>query len=186
VVEIGHVAAVELLGPRAGRALSAIAALVLAAAVSAMLMAGPRVYERMGLDHPRLGVLARRTRRGGPAVAVTVQALLAIAMIATSTFGALLLYAGFTLSLVAGLAVLAVFVLRRREPDLPRPARAFGYPVTPALFLALSAWMIVRALAERPASSWAGVATAAAGLAVYALLGRSRPDAHRGPGTIHR
>jgi APA family basic amino acid/polyamine antiporter len=174
VVEIGHVAAVRLLGPRAGRGLSAIAALVLAAAVSAMLMAGPRVYERMGLDHPRLALLARRTRRGGPVFAVTLQAVLALAMIATSSFEALLLYIGFTLSLVAGLAVLGVFVLRRREPDLARPARAWGYPATPLVFVVLSAWMIVHAIAEKPASSWAGVATAIAGLALYALLGRPR------------
>jgi APA family basic amino acid/polyamine antiporter len=174
VVEIGHVAAVRLLGPRAGLALSALAALVLAASVSAMLMAGPRVYERMGRDHPRLALLARRTRGGGPVVAVTLQAALALAMIATSTFGALLLYIGFTLSLVAGLAVLGVLVLRRREPALARPARAWGYPATPILFVVLSAWMIVHALAENPASSWAGLATAVAGLALYALAGRPR------------
>jgi APA family basic amino acid/polyamine antiporter len=174
VVEVGHVAAVSLLGPRAGGALSGVVALALAASVSAMLMAGPRVYERMGLDYPRLAVLARRTRRGGPIVAVALQVALAVAMIATSTFAALLLYVGFTLSLVAGLTVLGVFVLRRREPDLARPARAWGYPATPLLFLVLCAWMIVHALVENPASSWAGVATAACGLGLHALLGRPR------------
>ncbi len=177
VVEVGHVAAVRLLGPNAGRALSGVIALILAASVSAMLMAGPRVYERMGLDYPRLAVLARRTRQGGPVVAVTLQAVMALAMIATSTFAALLLYVGFTLSLVAGLAVLGVFVLRRREPGLARPARTWGYPATPLLFVALSAWMIVHALVETPASSWAGVATAIGGLGLHAMLGRSRGKA---------
>jgi APA family basic amino acid/polyamine antiporter len=174
VVDVGHVAAVKLLGPRAGTALSAVIALVLAASVSALLMAGPRVYQQMGCDHPRLAVLARRTRQGGPVVAVTLQAAIALAMIATSTFAALLLYIGFTLSLVAGLTVLGVFVLRRREPCLPRPVRALGYPVTPLLFLALSGWMIVHALVREPAASWAGVATAMCGLGLYALLGRPR------------
>jgi basic amino acid/polyamine antiporter, APA family len=177
VVEVGHVAAVKLLGPRAGSALSAVIALVLVASVSAMLMAGPRVYQQMGCDHPRLAVLALRTRQGGPFVAVTLQAAIALAMIATSTFAALLLYIGFTLSLVAGLTVLGVFVLRRREPCLPRPARALGYPVTPLLFLALSGWMIVHALVREPAASWAGIATAICGLGLYALLGRPRRTA---------
>ncbi|HEY6005168.1 MAG TPA: APC family permease, partial [Anaeromyxobacter sp.] len=172
VVEVGHVVAVRLLGPRAGRALSVVIALVLAASVSAMLMAGPRVYERMGVDHPRLAVLARRTRGRGPAVAVALQAAMAIAMIATSTFAALLVYVGFTLSLVAGLGVLGVVVLRRREPGLARPARAWGYPATPLLFVALSAWMIVHALVQNPASCWAGVATAIGGLALHGVLGR--------------
>ena len=174
VVEVGHVAAVRLLGPRAGAALSALVAVVLAASVSAMLMAGPRVYEQMGRDHPRLAALARRTRRGGPVVAVAFQAGVALVMIATSTFEGLLLYVGFTLSIVAGLAVLGVLVLRRREPDLPRPVRTWGYPATPLLFLALSAWMIAHALVENPAASLAGVATAICGLGLHALLGRPR------------
>jgi APA family basic amino acid/polyamine antiporter len=172
VVEVGHVAAVRLLGPGAGRALSALVALALAASVSAMLMAGPRVYERVGLDYPSLAILARRTRHGGPAVAVALQASLALLMMATSSFAGLLLYAGFTLSLVAGLAVAGVVVLRVREPGLARPVRAWGYPVTPLLFAVLSAWMVVHALVRNPASSWAGVATAVAGLALHAALGR--------------
>jgi APA family basic amino acid/polyamine antiporter len=172
VVEVGHVAAVRLLGPRAGRALSAVVALILAASVSAMLMAGPRVYERMGLDYSRLAVLARRTRQGGPVVAVALQAVMAVAMIATSSFAALLLYIGFTLSLVAGLAVLGVVVLRWREPDLVRPARTWGYPAPPLLFVLLSAWMMVHALVENPASSWAGLATAVTGLGLHGVLGR--------------
>ena len=172
VVEVGHVAAVRLLGPSAGRALSALVALILASSVSAMLMAGPRVYERMGQDYPSLAVLARRTRRGGPAVAVTLQAALALVLVATSSFGALLRYIGFTLSLVAALAVAGVFVLRRREPGLPRPVRTWGYPATPLLFVALSAWLVVHALVENPASSLAGVATALLGLALHRIIER--------------
>ncbi len=172
VVEVGHVVAVRLLGPGAGWALSALVALVLSAAVSALLMAGPRVYERMGRDYPALAILARRTRRGGPAVAVTLQAALAIVMIATSSFAGLLQYVGFTLSLVAGLAVAGVLVLRRREPGLARPARTWGYPVTPLLFVLLATWMVVHALVANPASSWAGVATALAGVALHRALGR--------------
>ena len=172
VVEVGHVAAVRLLGPGAGRALSALIALALASSVSALLMAGPRVYEAMGRDYPALAFLARRTRGGGPAAAVALQAGMALAMIATASFGALLVYVGFTLSLVSGLAVAGVVVLRRREPDLPRPYRAFGYPLTPALFVGLSGWMVARALLERPGSSWAGLATIAAALALHRVLGR--------------
>jgi APA family basic amino acid/polyamine antiporter len=172
VVEVGHVAAVRLFGPGAGRVLSALIALVLASSVSAMLMAGPRVCDTLGTDYPSLALLARRTRHGGPAVAVALQAATAVAMILTASFGALLTYIGFTLSLFAGLTVLGVLVLRRREPTLPRPYRTWGYPATPLLFAVLSAWMVVHAVIEKPASSWAGLATAIAGLALHALLGR--------------
>jgi APA family basic amino acid/polyamine antiporter len=179
VVEIGHVAATRLLGAGAGRALSALVALVLASSVSAMAMAGPRVYQAMGEDHPALRPLAWRTSHGGPAVAVAVQAALAIAMVLTSSFVALLTYVGFTLSLVAGMTVLGLFVFRFREPTVPRPYLAWGYPVTPLLFLALTGWMTTRALLERPAASWAGLVTILASLTLYVLLGRRARAAAR-------
>jgi APA family basic amino acid/polyamine antiporter len=175
VVEVAHVAGGRLFGAAVGRALSGAVALVLVASVSAMLMSGARVYTAMGEDHPALAALARRTRGGGPAVAVAVQAALAAAMLLTSSFGALLAYIGFTLSAVAGLTVLGLVVLRIREPDLERPYRAWGYPATPFLFVSLSAWMIVHAIAENPTSSLAGLGTLGGGLALYAVLRRRSP-----------
>ncbi len=177
VVEVGHVAATKLLGPAAGRALSGLIALVLASSVSAMTMAGPRVYHAIGEDYPALRVLALRTRHGGPAAAVALQATMAIAMLLTASFAALLTYVGFTLSVMAALTVLGVFVSRWREPTAPRPYRVWGYPVTPLLFLALTAWMATRALVEKPAASWAGLATVLAALALYALVARRKTAA---------
>jgi APA family basic amino acid/polyamine antiporter len=102
------------------------------------------------------------------------QAALAVVLIATASFGALLAYVGFTLSIVAGLAVVGVIVLRWREPDLPRPYRTWGYPVTPLLFGGLSAWMVVHAVREKPAASWAGIATLLLAVGLYALVGPRR------------
>lgn len=171
-VEVGHVAAVRLFGPDAGRLLSSLIALALVSSVSAMLMAGPRVYATMGADHPRLRVLARRTGRGGPFAAVVLQAVVAVAMILTASFGTLLAYIGFTLSISGGLTVAGVLVLRRREPDLARPYRTWGYPVTPLLFIALSLWMVVYTLIERPEAALPGLGTLAAGGVAYLFLGR--------------
>ena len=173
VVEVGHVAAIRLFGPKAGALLTGIIALALVSSSSAMTMSGPRVYQAMGQNCPRLGLLRYRTRGGGPAVAVMLQALVALIMVVTATFEVLLTYIGFTLSLVAGLTVLGVLVHRYREPNLPRPYRAWGYPATPLLFVALSAWMILHALAERPAVALAGIGTVAAGIVLYLLTGRS-------------
>jgi APA family basic amino acid/polyamine antiporter len=69
------------------------------------------------------------------------------------------------------LTVLGVFVLRWRRPNLSRPYRTWGYPVTPAIFLAISGWMLFHMLADsssRRPSLW-GLATMALGLAVYFL-----------------
>jgi APA family basic amino acid/polyamine antiporter len=173
VVEVGHVAARRLSGPAAGRILSGVVAVVLASSVGAMILAGSRVYEAIGSDHRALAFLARRTSRGAPAAAVAVQVALALAMVVTSSFGALLAFIGFTLSVGAGLTVLGVVVLRLREPGLARPYRTWGYPATPLLFLALSAWMVGHSLAERPVSSLAGLAIIALGLVLYLVVARS-------------
>jgi APA family basic amino acid/polyamine antiporter len=180
VVEVGHVAARRLSGPAAGRILSGVVAVVLASSVGAMILAGSRVYEAIGSDHRALAFLARRTSRGAPAAAVAVQVALALAMVVTSSFGALLTFIGFTLSVVAGLTVLGVVVLRLREPGLARPYRTWGYPATPLLFLALSAWMVGHSLAERPLSSLAGLGIIALGLALYLVVARS--GRRRAPG----
>ncbi|MBW2524614.1 MAG: amino acid permease [Deltaproteobacteria bacterium] len=171
VVEVGHVAAVNLFGPRAGTLLSGVIALALVSSVGAMIMAGPRVYEAMGEHSPRLRFLRYRTKGGGPAAAVVLQAVVALIMVATATFEVLLTYIGFTLSLMAGLTVLGVMWLRYREPDLHRPYRVWGYPFTPLAFVALSGWMILHALLERPIVALAGFVTLGSGAALYALLG---------------
>ncbi len=177
VIEVGHVAAVALLGPVGGSALSALIALVLASSVSALLMAGPRVYEQVGCDFPPLGALARRTRHGGPAMAVTVQAAAAAVLMTTASFEALLRYVGFTLSVTTTLAVVGVLVLRWREPALPRPYRAWGYPVTPLLFAGTSTWIVLGALRDTPGSSLAGIGTLVGGLVLHALLARRSGEA---------
>jgi APA family basic amino acid/polyamine antiporter len=62
--------------------------------------------------------------------------------------------------------------LRHREPDLARPYRVWGYPATPIAFVALSSWMILHALVERPMVAVAGLVTLGSGALLYALLGR--------------
>jgi APA family basic amino acid/polyamine antiporter len=174
VVEVAQVAAARSAGPGAGRAVAALVALCLASSVGATLLAGSRVQAAIGADHPALGFLSRRTRGGAPAAAVGVQAAVAAALILTTSFAALLAYVGFTLSVVSGACVVGVVVLRRREPGLARPYRTWGYPVTPLLFVTLSAWMVVHAVARKPAACWAGLATLGGAALAYAVLRRAR------------
>jgi len=74
----------------------------------------------------------------------------------------------------AAATVLAAFVLRRREPETARPHRALGWPFSGLLFLALSAFMIILSIRERPLESGAGLATLLAGAAVYRVWRRAR------------
>ncbi|HVX95038.1 MAG TPA: amino acid permease [Polyangia bacterium] len=171
-VEVAHVAARALFGDRGGTLLTALVALALAGSVSALSMSGPRVVQAMADDGVFFRALGRTNARGAPSNAVLLQGVLAALGIATATFEPLLVYAGFTLSLSAAATVAGAFVLRRREPEAHRPHRALAWPWSGVAFLALSAFMTVLAIRERPLESLAGGATLALGGAAWALWRR--------------
>jgi APA family basic amino acid/polyamine antiporter len=170
--EVGHIAALALFGARGATLLTALIALALAGSVSALAMTGPRVLQAMADDGAFFRALGRTNARGAPTRAVLLQGALAAIGVMTATFEPLLVYAGYTLSVSAAATVVGAFVLRRREPDAPRPHRALGWPWSGVAFLASSAFMIVFAVRERPRESLAGLATLAAGGVVWALRRR--------------
>ncbi len=164
---VSHAAAVGLFGEGAASVLSAIIAVGLVSTVGALVMTGPRVYEAAGRDYAALRFLTLRREGGGPVVAMLLQSGISVVMALTATFDELLTYIGVTLSLAAGLTVAGVFVLRRREPDLPRPYRTWGHPVTSAVFVLLMAWMVGATVVSRPTVSLVSAGTIAAGFLLY-------------------
>jgi APA family basic amino acid/polyamine antiporter len=70
------------------------------------------------------------------------------------------------------LAVAAIFVLRRAQPGAPRPYRAWGYPLVPALYVVATVWLVVSTLIATPGRALAGLGLIALGLPVYALFTR--------------
>jgi APA family basic amino acid/polyamine antiporter len=169
---VAAVAAMALFGPGGGRLIAGLIALGLVSTVSVLVMTGPRVYEAMGRDHPRLAVLARRRVGGGPLHAILLQTVLAAGMVLTATFDLLLAFVGLCLSAFSALTVAGVFVLRHREPALARPFRSWGHPATPLLFVGLMAWSIAHTVRARPVAALAAVATVAVGAALYRWVAR--------------
>lgn len=184
--EVGTSAAIALFGTEAGKWLSTIIAFALVSTVSAMVMAGPRVYAAMAEDGLFFRIMSTRHPKGGPMFSVLLQGSIAILLVNLSSIRQLIEYIGFTLSIFAALTVVSAFVMRRRHPDLPRPYRAFGWPVTPALFLILSLWMIIHGIRLRPEECGIyGGATLATGLLLYLAWARlGRPDASANPGSV--
>jgi basic amino acid/polyamine antiporter, APA family len=181
VVEVGHVSAIALFGEDAGRFVSLLVMLALLTTASALVVTGPRVYERVGEDYPVLARLTARRREGGPVLAIALQSLLAVAMILTSSFDRLLMYMGITLSISSGLAILGVFVLRWREPGLDRPYRAPSGAV--ALALALTLWMVAFAMFEHPRETLWGLGTLGIGVGIYRRVRGRVPPSAQYPGT---
>jgi basic amino acid/polyamine antiporter, APA family len=174
-IDVGYLSANSIFGPRGGAMMTVLVCLALISSLSSLIMVGPRVTQTMSEDLPRLRFFARRNASGAPVFAIILQSLVAIFLTLTATFNAVLTYVGFTLALFASLTVMGVFVLRIRHPDLPRPFRTWGYPVTPAIFLVLYGWMICYLVIERPLPSLFGLLTVASGLLLYKLLAPTGP-----------
>jgi len=169
-LEVGYIAAESAFGELGGRLAGVVLAGLLISTVSAMLIAGPRVLQVIGEDFAAFGWLGRCNRQGIPAIAIAFQAVLAVTFILSGTFESVLVFAGFTLALNSFMTVLGVFVLRWRQPDLPRPYRTFGYPVTPLVYLGLTGWTLTYVLMSRPVEGLFGLGVIASGLILYAYV----------------
>ncbi len=173
VVEVGDVAARALFGSGAGSIVSGLIALALVSSVSAMIMAGPRVYAAMATDRALPHQLAHHSRRGVPVYAVVTQGVIASAFVLVGDLGALIRYIGFTLAVFAALTVSAVFVLRARGHRAAY--RTWGYPVTPVAFIALSAWIAYNQIKSEPGESAIGALVLVVGAVVYLVVARGKP-----------
>jgi len=172
VALVGHKSAAALFGPASGRWFTTLLTVSILGAASAMIWAGPRIYQAMARDGVFPRWFASASARNVPARSMVLQSAWISLLVLTGTFEALVLYATFVLILFAGLAVSAVLVLRRTRPDLPRPYKAWGYPVAPVIYLLVSLLILWSALRLRPTESLLGLATVAAGIPFYFLWRR--------------
>jgi len=171
-IDVAVIAGKHIFGDLGGRIVGALICIGLVSSISAMMWIGPRVTTVMGEDMPILRVFARRSRSGVPTTAILFQLVVATLMLFTQSFEAVLDFIQFSLLACSFLAVLGVIKLRITRPELPRPYRAWGYPVTPLVFLSVTAFMMYYLVTQRPVQSLIGVLIMASGLAVYYL---SRP-----------
>ncbi|MBS1122569.1 MAG: hypothetical protein H6Q90_4797 [Deltaproteobacteria bacterium] len=173
IYEVGDAAARALFGSRVGQLVSSVIALALVSAVSAMIMAGPRVYSAMAADRALPRKLAFHNQRGVPVTAVVTQGVLACLFVFVGNPDTLIRFVGFTLAIFAGLTVAAVFVLRAR--GLRGAYRTFGYPVTPVLFIIVSAWIAYAQIRAHPFESLIIGLVLALGAVVYWVTARGQP-----------
>lgn len=137
-------------------------------ALNTQLLSYPRIpfaLARDGYLFSRIAEINPRSRT--PANAIVLVGLLASLFALTGSYSEILSFVAFVSHFFICLAVLAVIVLRIREPDLPRPYRVWGYPATPVTFLLVSAVYLGNLVATRPVAVSAGILMVLAGLPFY-------------------
>ena len=175
-----HVAADAMgaiLGPVSGKLLSALVLVSIFSATNGIMLTAPRLYYAMARDGVFFDRLARISpTRGTPIAAIVSLAVWSAVLALSGTFEQLLTYVVFAGWIFYGLGALAVFPLRRRVSGAELPFRTPGYPVTPLLFAASAALLVLNTMKERPTQALAGLGVVLLGTPVF-YLWRSRKTA---------
>jgi basic amino acid/polyamine antiporter, APA family len=167
---VGATAAERVLGASGGRLVAAVILLSIIGTLNGCFLTSPRVYfaqAKDGLFFAKFTEVHPRFRT--PSFAIVAQAGWALVLLLSGTYETLIDYAMFALWIFYGLMVLGVILLRRSRPDLPRPYKMWGYPVTPVIFVAVAGYFIGNTAINRPGPSLAALGLIASGVPVYFL-----------------
>jgi APA family basic amino acid/polyamine antiporter len=139
-----------------------------------LILSGARVYYAMAKD----GLFFRSVAKlhptyKTPAVSLMVQMVWACLLCVSGSYGQLLDYIIFAVLVFYILTIVGLFVLRRTHPDAPRPYRAVGYPVLPAIYIVMALFIDVILLRYKPQFTWPGLIVVLLGIPVYYAWSRS-------------
>jgi APA family basic amino acid/polyamine antiporter len=134
-----------------------------------LIMAGPRVYYAMARDGLFFRKVGEINKNGVPGFAIVVQGLWSVLLCLSGTYGNLLDYVIFAVLIFFTLTILAIFILRVKRPDIPRPYKAFGYPVIPSLYILTTVTIMVILLIYKPDYTFPGLGIVILGIPVFYL-----------------
>lgn len=164
--EVGLVASNYIFGNNGGKIMGAIISILLISTISSMILAGPRVLQSMFAKIKGLQYFSEKDSNGNPMRAIFFQTILSLILMFTVNFDSLINYIAFTLSLFTVLTVSGIIVLRFRNGK-PKGYRAFGYPVTPVIFILTTLSVAVYFVQSNPIESLIGFGTALLGGLLY-------------------
>jgi APA family basic amino acid/polyamine antiporter len=169
---VGTLALEHMFGP-VGQYLMAGAILISTfGCINGLILAGARVYFAMARDGLFFERAGEVNRNNVPAWALIAQGIWTALLTLTGTYSQLLDYVIFAALIFYVLTMIALFRLRRLRPDLPRPYKAFGYPVVPALYIVAATAVALILLVAKPVYSFSGLFVVLLGVPVYYLWSR--------------
>ena len=134
-----------------------------------LILAGPRVYYAMAKDGLFFKKVGEINKKGVPGFALAVQGVWAVLLCLSGTYSDLLDYVIFAVLIFFTLTILGIFILRKKRPDIPRPYRAFGYPVIPAIYIATTIVIMIILLIYKPDYTFPGLGIVLIGIPVFYL-----------------
>lgn len=158
-----------ILGEKGGQIVTVLALLSLIGIINAIMMSAPRILFALGRDGLFTERAAAVNRGGTPIVALIATALSVAVLSAVGTFELLLAIGQFFIVVITILLIASLFVLRRREPDLPRPFKAWGYPFAPLLMLSIAVLLFFGYIMSNPYPSLYALAVLAASYPIFRL-----------------
>jgi APA family basic amino acid/polyamine antiporter len=132
-----------------------------------LILAGPRVYYAMARDGLFFKKVGEINKKGVPGFAIAVQGIWAVLLCLSGTYSNLLDYVIFAVLIFFTITILAIFILRVKKPDIPRPYKAFGYPVIPAIYILTTSFIMVILLIYKPNYTFPGLIIVLLGIPVY-------------------
>jgi basic amino acid/polyamine antiporter, APA family len=170
---VGALLAQRAIGPAGGAFLAATILMSIAGAMNGWAMTAPRIFFAQARDGMFLPAFAKvHPRYQTPYISILLFGAWSVILALTGTYETLASYAMFAAWIFYGLTSLGVLILRRRHPELPRPYRMWGYPVTLLLFVGVAFGFVVNTLVATPGPAVAGTLLIASGAPVYWLSKR--------------
>jgi APA family basic amino acid/polyamine antiporter len=172
---LAQAVATRLFSPAVAEWLALLIAISSLGGCSSCILAGARVSYAMGRDalfFRSMGHVHPRFRT--PHVALIAQGIWSAAIALTGTYDQLFTYTMFGMVLSYVACVVALFVLRRSKPSLPRPYKCFGYPWLPGLYVLLIGGWIINTIVERPGEAYSCLLLMAVGVPGYIYWKRTQ------------
>jgi APA family basic amino acid/polyamine antiporter len=141
-----------------------------------LILAGPRVYYAMAKDGLFFKKVGSINKRGVPGFAIAVQGIWSVLLCLSGTYSDLLDYVIFAVLIFFAITILAIFVLRIKKPDIPRPYKAFGYPLVPAVYILITVIIMIILLIYKPNYTFPGLIIVLLGIPVYFMWTRKRQN----------
>jgi APA family basic amino acid/polyamine antiporter len=173
---VAAAAMTSAIGPIGGRIIAFVILFSIFGAAGAVIMTSPRVYFAMARDGLFFSKLAAvHPKYLTPHVSILALGLWSAILSISGTFNELLNYVIFGQWIFFGLTVAAVFILRIKRPDLPRPYKTWGYPITPALFILCALFISLNSLITTFWNAMAGLVVILIGIPAYLYWKKKLP-----------